>query len=117
VLLLVLLMLFRRQGIERNDGNGRSSAFAANGTSFQHHDFGRQARWIVLQGEMLLGKGHVEHSEQAVGFVMPGEPLRVRKRWDQHQSGEADDGQSYRHSHLRPWQCATKVLRHLGGDA
>jgi len=85
------------------DSNGRSSALTANGTSLRHHDFGRQARWIILLGEMLLwGKGRVGRPDLAVGFVIPGEPLRIRKRRNQHQGDEADDGQAYRHSHLRP---------------
>jgi hypothetical protein len=32
---------------------------------------------------------------------MPDGPLRVRKR-HQHKGGKADDGQAYRHFHLRP---------------
>jgi hypothetical protein len=89
----------------------------ANGTSLRHHDFGRQARWIILLGEMLLwGKGHVGRPDQAVGFVMPGEPLSIRKRRNQHQGGEADDGQAYRHSHPSIGNAPQSAVRHSALD-
>jgi hypothetical protein len=81
-------------GAARSRRTGRRSGTMISGGRLGGH---------ILLGKMLLlwGKGHVGHFDQAVGLVMPDGPLRVRKR-HQHKGGKADDGQAYRHFHLRP---------------
>src|SRR5262245_27141488 len=101
---------FRRQRIERDDSNGRSSALTTNGTALRHHDFGRQARWIILLGEILLwsrGRGRRPQEMQSA--------LRMQRR-NEHQHGyDQAHRQRCLASSIAPWKESPRSSGWMGG--